>query len=165
MLVAFLARRFASLLFANTVLTPTHSSQTEEEKKKHASEVKALQRKLEKAEEEAKKNAEELEKVKKEGKDLANKFKDVKAMQKELEDLRELAAKTEELRKRVSEDEKAMEKLNVDYSEEKALRKKYWNMMEDMKGKIRVYARCRPFNKLEMEEGGKQVVKFVDDTR
>ena len=25
------------------------------------------------------------------------------------------------------------------------LRKKYWNMMEDMKGKIRVYARCRPF--------------------
>lgn len=25
------------------------------------------------------------------------------------------------------------------------LRKKYWNMMEDMKGKIRVFARCRPF--------------------
>lgn len=25
------------------------------------------------------------------------------------------------------------------------LRKKYWNAMEDMKGKIRVYARCRPF--------------------
>ena len=36
--------------------------------------------------------------------------------------------------------------------------------MEDMKGKIRVYARCRPFNKLEKEEGGTQVVKFVDDT-
>jgi Microtubule binding len=23
------------------------------------------------------------------------------------------------------------------------LRKRYWNMMEDMKGKIRVFARCR----------------------
>lgn len=26
----------------------------------------------------------------------------------------------------------------------KQLRKKYWNMIEDMKGKIRVFARCRP---------------------
>jgi len=24
---------------------------------------------------------------------------------------------------------------------------RYWNMIEDMKGKIRVYARCRPFAK------------------
>jgi hypothetical protein len=45
-----------------------------------------------------------------------------------------------------------------------ALRKKYWNMMEDMKGKIRVYARCRPMARYEIERGCTQVVRFVDDT-
>ena len=28
--------------------------------------------------------------------------------------------------------------------EERVLRKRYWNQMEDTKGKIRVFARCRP---------------------
>ena len=43
------------------------------------------------------------------------------------------------------------------YKEEQALRKKYYNMMEDMKGKIRVYARCRPMAKYEMEKNCSQV--------
>ena len=31
------------------------------------------------------------------------------------------------------------------------LRKKYYNMVEDMKGKIRVYARCRPLSTSEKD--------------
>ena len=30
------------------------------------------------------------------------------------------------------------------------LRKKYYNMVEDMKGKIRVYCRVRPMSKVEL---------------
>ena len=41
--------------------------------------------------------------------------------------------------------------------------KKYWNEIEDMKGKIRVYARCRPFAKYEIEKGGKSVVSFPNE--
>jgi hypothetical protein len=50
------------------------------------------------------------------------------------------------------------------YKEEQLLRKKYWNMMEDMKGKIRVFARCRPFATYEKERGCSQVVTFEDET-
>jgi hypothetical protein len=32
-----------------------------------------------------------------------------------------------------------------------------------MKGKIRVYARCRPFAKYEIEKKCGQAVKFLDD--
>ena len=42
------------------------------------------------------------------------------------------------------------------------MRKKYWNMMEDMKGKIRVYARCRPMAKYEVEKQCESVVKVRD---
>ncbi|KAH8059391.1 hypothetical protein JL722_5417 [Aureococcus anophagefferens] len=41
---------------------------------------------------------------------------------------------------------------------------KYWNMMEDMKGKIRVFVRCRPFAKYELEKKCGSVVHFDDDT-
>lgn len=43
------------------------------------------------------------------------------------------------LEKEISEMKKEHVGLQVAYKEEQALRKKYWNVMEDMKGKIRVY--------------------------
>jgi hypothetical protein len=43
------------------------------------------------------------------------------------------------------------------------LRKKYYNQIEDMKGKIRVYARCRPFAKYEKDKNCQQAVTFLDD--
>ena len=48
---------------------------------------------------------------------------------------------------------------------ETALRKKYKNELEDLKGAIRVYARCRPMVSYEREKGCKQVVDFVDESR
>ena len=44
----------------------------------------------------------------------------------------------------IKQNEEKIATLDNQYREEQQLRKKYWNMMEDMKGKIRVYARCRP---------------------
>ncbi|KAJ1432228.1 P-loop containing nucleoside triphosphate hydrolase protein [Ochromonadaceae sp. CCMP2298] len=50
------------------------------------------------------------------------------------------------------------------FKKESGLRKKYKNELEDLKGAIRVYARCRPMAKYELERGCKTVVKFKDET-
>jgi hypothetical protein len=47
--------------------------------------------------------------------------------------------------------------LAEQFTKESALRKKYKNELEDLKGAIRVYARCRPMVKYEREKGCTQV--------
>ena len=44
--------------------------------------------------------------------------------------------------------------LTENYNSERILRKKYYNMVEDMKGKIRVYCRSRPLSRSELERVG-----------
>jgi hypothetical protein len=70
--------------------------------------------------------------------------------QSELEDLREMKAdmerkdaQTSAIIKRQAEQIEQLENL---YREEQILRKKYFNKMEDMKGKIRVFCRTRPLS-------------------
>ena len=43
------------------------------------------------------------------------------------------------------------------------MRKKYFNMMEDMKGKIRVYARVRPMMQFEREKGHRVGLNIPDE--
>ncbi len=58
-----------------------------------------------------------------------------------LDELQEVTKKqSEEIRKLVSS-----------FNSERVLRKKYYNMIEDMKGKIRVYCRVRPLSSSEKE--------------
>ncbi|KAH9307932.1 hypothetical protein KI387_035843, partial [Taxus chinensis] len=54
-------------------------------------------------------------------------------------------------------------KLEKVYKEEQNLRKKYFNQIEDMKGKIRVYARLRPLSKKEINENQKMVLTAIDE--
>lgn len=63
----------------------------------------------------------------------------------------------------MKEQTKRMTELEGLYKKESVLRKRYWNMMEDMKGKIRVYCRSRPFAKYEIEKKCQSVVDFPDD--
>lgn len=51
--------------------------------------------------------------------------------------------------KRMMEENKV---LTENYNSERVLRKKYYNMVEDMKGKIRVYCRARPLSKTELQK-------------
>ena len=55
-------------------------------------------------------------------------------------------ALTKELKSQSSE----LKALTENYNNERMLRKKYYNMIEDMKGKIRVYCRVRPLSKSEL---------------
>ncbi|KAJ8006015.1 hypothetical protein DPEC_G00123870 [Dallia pectoralis] len=56
------------------------------------------------------------------------------------------------------------EKLQVieNYTSERIMRKKYYNLVNDMKGKIRVYCRIRPMSWAETAQGGAIVVERLD---
>lgn len=53
--------------------------------------------------------------------------------------------------------------LQENFNSERVLRKKYYNMMEDMKGKVRVYCRVRPLSGSEKERGNHEVVSAPDE--
>uniref|UniRef100_A0A7S0R8D5 Kinesin-like protein n=1 Tax=Pyramimonas obovata TaxID=1411642 RepID=A0A7S0R8D5_9CHLO len=87
--------------------------------------------------------------------------------QTELEELRELKkdmdrkdAQTSAIIKRQAEQIEQLENL---YREEQILRKKYFNMMEDMKGKIRVFCRTRPLSVKDQNQGSSFAVSLPDE--
>ena len=95
---------------------------------------------------------------------LAMKVKELSNTTAELDALRGRAALADDLAQQIQGKNAEIVLLTEQYKKEGALRKKYKNELEDLKGAIRVYARCRPFAKYELERGCEQVVKFVDDT-
>ena len=54
------------------------------------------------------------------------------------------------------------ERLYIKFQNETVMRKKLHNIIEDMKGKIRVYARVRPMNQKEVRMGFINAVQIVD---
>ncbi|XP_067665807.1 uncharacterized protein [Haliotis asinina] len=62
--------------------------------------------------------------------------------------------------KRLTEENKT---LTENFNSERVLRKKYYNMVEDMKGKIRVYCRARPLSTSEKERGNYSVLRSGDE--
>ncbi|CAK6950270.1 kinesin-like protein KIN-14I isoform X1 [Scomber scombrus] len=62
--------------------------------------------------------------------------------------------------KQVKEEKK---KIIENYTSERTMRKKYYNVVEDMKGKIRVFCRIRPVSQTETAQGGAIVVDKIDD--
>ncbi|XP_023658969.1 uncharacterized protein [Paramormyrops kingsleyae] len=54
-------------------------------------------------------------------------------------------------------------RITENYNSERTMRKKYFNMVEDMKGKIRVFCRIRPMSEAETSCGSIPVVDCLDD--
>ncbi|KAJ4713994.1 Kinesin-like calmodulin-binding protein [Melia azedarach] len=86
---------------------------------------------------------------------------------KELEELRELKEdidrKNEQTAAILKMQGAQLAELEVLYKEEQVMRKRYFNTIEDMKGKIRVYCRLRPLNEKEIAEKEKKVLISVDE--
>jgi hypothetical protein len=89
---------------------------------------------------------------------------------KELAEMRIAAKEGEKSRAAVAALEAELRELKVKlaeveagYKKEVTLRKQLHNIIEDMKGKIRVYCRVRPFNKMERERGSVCATFFPDD--
>ncbi|GCB68529.1 hypothetical protein scyTo_0013839 [Scyliorhinus torazame] len=53
--------------------------------------------------------------------------------------------------------------LVKNFNTERTLRKKYYNMVEDLKGKIRVFCRIRPLSKSELARGSQCIVHSPDE--
>ncbi|XP_074575269.1 kinesin-like protein KIN-14I isoform X2 [Curcuma longa] len=85
----------------------------------------------------------------------------------ELEELREFRAdidrKNEQTAAILKKQGTQITELEALYKEEQILRKRYYNMIEDMKGKIRVYCRLRPLNEKEIVEKEKAIVAASDE--
>ncbi|PNH02813.1 Kinesin-like calmodulin-binding protein [Tetrabaena socialis] len=90
-----------------------------------------------------------------------------RADQSELDDLRELKADIERKEKQqaaiIDQQAKRLEELEKLYKDEQISRKRYFNMMEDMKGKIRVYCRVRPMLTFELDKGQSAALLIPDE--
>ncbi|WJX55992.1 Kinesin-like protein KIN-14I [Trifolium repens] len=86
---------------------------------------------------------------------------------KELEDLREMKEdidrKNEQTAAILRMQGAQLAEMESLYKEEQVLRKRYFNTIEDMKGKIRVYCRLRPIGEKEIVEKERDVVTTVDE--
>ncbi|OAY80722.1 Kinesin-like calmodulin-binding protein [Ananas comosus] len=86
---------------------------------------------------------------------------------KELEELREFKAdidrKNEQTAAILQKQGAQLAELEALYREEQILRKRYYNTIEDMKGKIRVFCRLRPLSDKEIAEREKNVVVSPDE--
>ena len=116
-------------------------------------ELEQANRKLKELQSENNKVVKENEENKKELAKLSGKNKaDVEAL-----------AKIADLEKEVISLKKENSRIAESYKAEHVLRKKYYNTIEDMKGKIRVYARSRPLSKTENEKRCKKILLSPDE--
>ncbi|KAI3798704.1 hypothetical protein L1987_33982 [Smallanthus sonchifolius] len=86
---------------------------------------------------------------------------------KELEDLREMKEdidrKNEQTAAILKMQAAQLSEYQALYKEELVLRKRYFNIIEDMKGKIRVYCRLRPLTPKEISDNERNVLTSVDE--
>ena len=71
------------------------------------------------------------------------------------EKVQEVTAEKEALQKENAAQRTALDGVSEKFKEELGKRKALLNELEDMKGKIRVYCRIRPFSKTEAEDAAK----------
>ncbi|EEF33851.1 kinesin-like protein KIN-14E [Ricinus communis] len=86
---------------------------------------------------------------------------------KELEELREMKEdidrKNEQTAAILKMQAAQLAELEVLYKEEQVLRKRYFNTIEDMKGKIRVFCRLRPLSEKEIAEKERNIIRSTDE--
>ncbi|KAL9229698.1 hypothetical protein vseg_005137 [Gypsophila vaccaria] len=86
---------------------------------------------------------------------------------KELDDLREMKAdvdrKNEQTASILKMQATQLAELEVLYKEEQSSRKRYFNIIQDMKGKIRVYCRLRPLSEKEKTDNERNIVISPDE--
>ncbi|KAJ6776634.1 KINESIN-LIKE PROTEIN KLP-3 [Salix koriyanagi] len=86
---------------------------------------------------------------------------------KELEELREMKEdidrKNEQTASILKMQASQLAELEVLYKEEQVLRKRYFNTIEDMKGKIRVFCRLRPLSEKEISEKDRGLLTSIDE--
>jgi len=130
----------------------------------HKRELKNLEMRAVKAENALKKNESSTGAMQEERDNLKEENVKLKAEVVEIAMLRNKAEHAIEIDNALKVKTAEYDLLSEQFKKETALRKKYKNELEDLKGAIRVYARCRPMAKYEIEKGCKTVVVVKDET-
>ncbi|KAK6916933.1 MyTH4 domain [Dillenia turbinata] len=101
---------------------------------------------------------------------LENKNYELSALQNSLKELEELQEMKEDINRKNEQTAAILKmqgaqlaELEALYKEEQVLRKRYFNTIEDMKGKIRVYCRLRPLSEKEITDKERNVLTSVDE--
>ncbi|XP_002122612.2 uncharacterized protein LOC100187504 [Ciona intestinalis] len=157
---------------------PVHAApvpvSSDREKKKLEKQLKDLEKKLamktkiaERDQKVATDAKQELQAATKEVTELKKK---IALLEKEYQSLHEAAGagaialqKLPELKEEIKSLSSQNQTLVDNYNTERVLRKKYYNMVEDMKGRIRVYCRVRPLSKTEKSNNNTNVIQSPDD--
>ncbi|KAG7383000.1 hypothetical protein PHYPSEUDO_004179 [Phytophthora pseudosyringae] len=140
-----------------------HKKALDDSEKAAKKEVAALAQQLQAAQRASQELQEQAAALQKELGVAGGRAKQLGQLEAEVTQLRDQAALVAPLSTELREAKALYATLETSYREEQALRKKYYNQIEDMKGKIRVYARCRPMSGSENERGCTTCVKFVDE--
>jgi CII-binding regulator of phage lambda lysogenization HflD len=91
---------------------------------------------------------------------LTEKLAEVQVIANEVETMKEnFDIATKEL----TQFKKKFDEMEKDYKESEEIRRKLHNKIEDAKGKIRVYARCRPLSKSETANNNQRAVALLDN--
>ena len=140
-------------------------SRGREERNSGAATAGQLQKKLEGANAELASCREEADRQRKETIEAAKARASLEAQLKQKEEkvdaLTQAVSKAEAM---AIAEEGRMKNLDLQYKKEWALRKKYYNELQDIKGNIRVYSRARPLLKFEVDRGDTEIVDTPDDT-
>ncbi|XP_042014112.1 kinesin-like protein KIN-14I [Salvia splendens] len=132
----------------------------EQERKSLKLRVSELERKLE----EATRNLDAAKSA------LALKDTEISALQNNLRELEELREMKEDIDRKNEQTATILKmqgaqlaEIEAFYKEEQIMRKRYFNMIEDMKGKIRVYCRLRPLSNKEIFERERDALRNIDE--
>jgi len=101
--------------------------------------------------------------IKERDKELKELRSRIESMSAEVGEAHNLMAEHKELKKKLKELTNEFGVIEIKYKEEVKKRKKLHNQIEDMKGKIRVFARVRPMNKNETAKNCLNSVTIVDE--
>lgn len=127
-------------------------------------ETKALEMRATKAENSLQKIQGTFDSVKSERDQLKSENEKLFKLTSEISSLKAKADRCDELDAVIVAKDQELGLLSEQFKKETNLRKKYKNELEDLKGAIRVFARCRPMARYELEKGCKQVVEIKDET-
>ena len=117
-------------------------------------------KKLKAQEEQCKELSEKLKKLERSSRTTDG---EIAALRKEQELFEELKKTHAALDKQLKATQAENVELTDKYTKEMLLRKKYYNIIEDMKGKVRVYCRSRPISKTEKDRGNFSVINSPDE--
>ena len=141
-----------------------HNKQIKDMESNQKKALKELESKLAKITSEHAGAAEKIESLTSELNSNKAKVKEMSGLLAEMESLKSKANQLSELKNELDSLQQQYAVLGEQFKKEAALRKKYKNELEDLKGAIRVYARCRPMAQYEIEKGCQPCVKFLDDS-